>query len=241
MAQSESAHIPTNPCAECSPPRQTKENIKVWRKRVTDFLLSQGFVKGYAGCGLRSANVPERRLTLPEMRENLSTGDSSEPGSPLTPSFTVPAPPTTRLARDDPVYYTTTWTSHTPLHIHYTHSDSESNSTPPQQLNDLHVDVMYQDQHQHHHHHQQQQQQQQNPTSSEYSSTHSSSRATSYLLPVVNYSPIKVASPSPYSSPPYTIYNPPSQTALPPLLSPLPSQHSGYVAPGLMSGASMFY
>ena len=61
------------------------------------------------------------------------------------------------------------------------------------------------------------------------------------FLPVVNYSPIKVASPSPYSSPPYTIYNPPSQTALPPLLSPLPSQHSGYVAPGLVSGASMFY
>ena len=73
----------------------------------------------------------------------------------------------------------------------------------------------------------------------------SSSRAASYafasLLPVVNYSPIKVPSPSPYSSPPYTIYNPPNPTALPPLLSPLPSQHTGYVAPGLVSGASMFY
>src|SRR5258706_5697979 len=77
-------------------------------------------------------------------------------------------------------------------------------------------------------------------------SNQSCSRAASHafltsLFPVVNYSPIKVASPSPYSSPPYTIYNAPNQAALPPLLSPLPSQHSGYVAPGLVSGASMFY
>lgn len=61
------------------------------------------------------------------------------------------------------------------------------------------------------------------------------------LITVVNYSPLKVTSPSSYSSPPYTIYNHPNPTTLPSLLSPLPSQHPGYVAPGLVSGASMFY
>ena len=58
-------------------------------------------------------------------------------------------------------------------------------------------------------------------------------RAVSHsFVPVANYSPLKVTSSSPYSSPSYTIY--PGS-----LLSPLPSQR--YVAPGLVSGASMFY
>lgn len=59
-------------------------------------------------------------------------------------------------------------------------------------------------------------------------------RAASHsFVAVANYSPLKVTSSSPYSSPSYTIY--------PPLLSPLPSQHPGFVTPGLVSGASMFY
>jgi len=66
--------------------RQTKENIKIWRKRVTEFLMSQGLVKGHAGCGLRPGNVPDACLTLEDMRRDLDAwGAPPNPDSPSAP------------------------------------------------------------------------------------------------------------------------------------------------------------
>lgn len=64
---------------------RSKENIKVWRKRVTDFLLSQGLVKGHAGCGLRPGPIPDASLTLEDMRRDLDAGvgDVDSPIGPL--------------------------------------------------------------------------------------------------------------------------------------------------------------
>lgn len=65
-------------CARCValPLPQSKENIKVWRKRVTEFLLSQGLVKGHAGCGLRPGNAADASLTLDDMRRDLDAPQS---------------------------------------------------------------------------------------------------------------------------------------------------------------------
>ncbi|KAG8818897.1 hypothetical protein FRC19_010251 [Serendipita sp. 401] len=67
---------------------RSKENIKTWRKRVTDFLLSQGLVKGHAGCGLRPGNLPDAVLTIEEMRRDLDAsvgpgGSADSPSGPL--------------------------------------------------------------------------------------------------------------------------------------------------------------
>ncbi|KAG8830744.1 hypothetical protein FRC17_004307 [Serendipita sp. 399] len=74
-------------CITCRVRGKSKENIKTWRKRVTEFLLSQGLVKGHAGCGLRPGNIPDATLTLEEMRRDLdaSAGDADNADSPSGP------------------------------------------------------------------------------------------------------------------------------------------------------------
>lgn len=65
---------------------RTKENIKIWRKRVTEFLMSQGLVKGHAGCGLRPGSTPDASLTLEDMRRDLDAwGSAPGPDSPSGP------------------------------------------------------------------------------------------------------------------------------------------------------------
>ncbi|PVF99775.1 hypothetical protein CPB86DRAFT_796347 [Serendipita vermifera] len=65
---------------------RSKENIQEWRKRVKDFLLSQGLVKGHAGCGLRPGNAPDSWLSLDDMRRDLDVGGvDAGPDSPSGP------------------------------------------------------------------------------------------------------------------------------------------------------------